>query len=291
MKKILTLAVLALLASAPKSSHAVSDGTPSTGSFTIVNVSSLSAATASGSLTVLDTTTLRGTRVSIGAFTYTAGVQFQAGVSTVTAATNLAAAINANNPFVTAAFSAGQASITLTAIDVGTLYNSIGLGTSNSGEISLSGAFLTGGQNNATVSINAITLIQGRDWFVQDVASNTAVSLASAINHSPSLKNLVSAYWTGTGGTVFLRALLSPVAYTLAAADNSSNQSNITLSGPTMTGGAPGNLAKNDCYLGAVDALPTSNYPAGCIAYLSTDATHLYLSTQAVTGSSSWLAK
>ncbi len=45
------------------------------------------------------------------------------------------------------------------------------------------------------------------------------------------------------------------------------------------------------CIVGAVAALPTTGYGAGCIAYLTTDPTHIYVSTQAVVGTFSWLAK
>ena len=40
-----------------------------------------------------------------------------------------------------------------------------------------------------------------------------------------------------------------------------------------------------------VNALPTANYPAGCTAYLVSDPTKLYLSTETVAGAQSWLAK
>ncbi len=244
MKKTMLAAVLALLCSAPQFAHATNDGTPSTGSFSIVNGSSLTAASATGSLTVVTTTALLGTRIAIGPYVLQAGIDYQVGVSTFAAATNLTAAINAitaggaGGIGVTAAYVAGNAVITLTAVNSGSLYNGITLNTSNSSEISVSGANLTGGQNNASVSINGVTLIQGRDWFVQDVSSNTAISLAEAINHNGVLKNFVSGYWSGSAGTVYLRSLLTATAYPLSVADNSANNSNITLSGATMTGGA-----------------------------------------------------
>ena len=45
------------------------------------------------------------------------------------------------------------------------------------------------------------------------------------------------------------------------------------------------------CLAGAFSTLPTTGYPQGCIAYLTSDPTHIYLSTQAVVGVQSWLAK
>ena len=304
MKKVLTLLVLALLASAPQSAHATNDGTPSTGSFTIVNVSSLSATNATGLLTVLDTASLAGTFVHIGPYTLLAGRDFLVGTSSNASAVNLAAAINAypgtsNGPWpsmpVTAIAYSTTNTVSLTAIDVGTYYNGAQLLTSNSAEISVGAATLAGGQNNASVTIAAVSLIQGRDWFVQDVASNTALSLQAAINSSGGLRNIVSGYWVGNGvgvnlssGTVYLRSLLTPTAYPISAADNSANQSNILVSNPTMTGGASGNLAKIVCDIGIVNALPTSNYPPGCKAQLASAPWDTYLSTQAVTSAGSW---
>jgi hypothetical protein len=303
MKKTIlaAVAVLALLCSATLNSHATDDGTPSTGSFTVVNVAPLASATATGNATVLDTATIRGTRLNIGAYTFTAGIDYAVGATTNATAANLAAAITASAAPVTAA-AVGTNVVTLTADNVGSLYNAVTLKTSSSGDLSVSGATLTGGQNNASIAINAVSLVQGRDWFIQDVASNTAVNLAAAINHNGPIHNLVEATWLGgASATVYLRAILSPVAYTLLTSD----PTDLSVTGAavtpasgstTMTGGAPGTLARNTCFLGTVNALPTSNYPQGCLLYLNSDATHLYISTQAVTGAAtnaanSWLAK
>ncbi|MES2155456.1 MAG: hypothetical protein V4510_10010 [bacterium] len=293
MKKTMLAAVLALLTLgiAPKYAHATYDGTPSTGSFTIATNSSLAAASATGTVTVVETTTLVGTQLTIAQYTFIAGRDFSIGTTTATAATSLKAAINASGAPVTAVYAAGDAAIALTAVSAGTLYNGTTLVTSASGEISVSGAHLTGGLNDAFVKINAVALVQGRDWFKQDVASNTAVNLAAAINLSPVLHTQVEAVWLGGASTVvFLRARLSPVAYTLATSG-----SPITTPHPTMVGGAAGTLARSLCFLGTVNALPTQDYPQGCLLYLNSAPTKLYLSTQAVTGAAaaaanSWLA-
>lgn len=287
MKKTMlsVVAVLALLCGATQSSHATSDGTPSTGSFTVVNVSSLAAATATGSMAVISTAGSVGARVVVGSVLLVEGREWRVGASTVAAAVSLAAAINASNAPVTATFSAGRASIALAADDVGTLYNGVSLVSSSPTALSVSGAHLTGGQDNAVARINAISLVQGRDWFVQDVASNTAVNMASGINRSAALANQVSA--VALGAVVYLRANMSPVAYALA----SSVPSDLTVSGANMTGGSAGNITPSVCNLGAVNALPTANYPKGCTLYLNSDPTKLYLSTEVVVGTQSWLGK
>lgn len=286
MRKLLTLAVLALLVGAPKYAQASYDGVPSTGSFTVTTNSDLAAAAAYGSLVVLDTVSLSGTRVSVGPYMFKAGVDFQIGADTNTTAANLAAAINAVPAHVVATNVAGDNTVTLTAQDVGTAYNSIGLYTSNALEISKSGTSLGRGLDNAVLRINAIPLAQGHDWYAADVASNTAVVISVAINRNPTLGRQVEAM--PIGDVVYLRSLSSPEAYTLS----SSNASALTPSQAAMSGGSVGILARPVCFLGSVDSLPTSNYPAGCIAYLSSDPTHIQLSTETVTpGDQSWVAK
>lgn len=287
MKKLLTLAVLALLCGAPKYAQATLDGTPSTGSFTVVNVSSLAAASATGAITIISTTPSLGINLSVGSLQFKEGTQWRVGATTTTAATSLAAAINASAAPVSATLAgptfAGK--INLTAIDVGTLYNQVGLHSSTPTAVSMSAATLTGGQDNATVSVNNVGLRQGTDWFINDTASGTATSIATAINRSPSLNRLVEA--EPLGAQVFLRSRLSAYPFPLA----SSAPNDLTRFAATMFGGTAGNNARFSCYLGYFDALPTSGYPAGCLLFLTSDPTHVYLSTQQVVNAGSWLAK
>ena len=281
MKKLVTLAILALLFGVPRYSQAAADGTPSTGSFTIVNVSSLAQASATGNIAIISTAGSLGSRMSIGPLYLKEGRDWRVGASTAASAANLKSAINSRPTKVSASYSPGDTVITLTAIDVGTLYNSVGLRTSTPTALSVSGTFLTGGQDNSYIKINSVPLIQGRDWFIQDVASNTAINLAAGINHSVTLENQVEAVWLGgTSATVYLRSALSPVAYKL----ESSVPSDLTVSGPIMTGGSAGNLARSRCDLGWVQELPANNYPAGCTLILASDPATIYTSTKPVIG-------
>lgn len=45
------------------------------------------------------------------------------------------------------------------------------------------------------------------------------------------------------------------------------------------------------CFVGAVASLPITGYARGCLAYLNSDPTKIYLSTETVVGTFSWLAK
>ncbi len=290
MKKLVTLAVLALLASAPQNVRALTDGTPSTATLTVNTPAALIQAAATGSITIVDTASLSGAFVSVGPYRFVAGRDFAVGSTLAITASNLAAAITASAVPVSA--SASSAVVSLTADDAGSGANAISLTTSNTAEMTVSGATLSGGQNNAVVTINGVSLTQGRDWLAFTDAQTTAVSLAAAINRNHSIDKYVSAYWTGTSaGVIQLRSVLLPLPYSLSVADNSATNANLTPSGSAFSGGSAGLIQAVPCYLGQVDVLPTSGYPAGCIAYLTSDATHLYVSTQSVVGSQSWLAK
>lgn len=300
MRKLLTAAVLALtLVGGASKSHAIYDGTPSTGSFAIVTNSALASASASGTITINDNTNLSGTSIYIGPFQFVAGRDYAVGANVNASATNLAAAINAFQPYGMAgglwvSAVANSAVVTVTAQSPGSAYNAVALKTGNGTEISVSGANLSGGQDNAVVVVNGVPLVQGRDWFKMDVASNTANNLAGAINHNPATHAVVNAIWLGgSSAEVYIQSALANISYPLSSTAGSA----ITV--VQMTGGAAGNLfgLPSSCPPMGVNALPSANVPAGCLFYLSSDATHVYLSTQAVTGaaaanaSNSYIAK
>lgn len=290
MKNILTLAVLALLAGAPQFAHAAFDGTPSTGSFTVTASTPLAAATATGSFVFSDTASLSGTVLTIGAYQFKAGREFGVGTSSNAAALNFATAINAftpypNSPFWVTASAPGTNTVTLTAQSSGTAYNAIATKTSNTGEVTVGAATLTGGTNNAYFCINGTCLTQSIDWYALDVSSNTAASAANAINLHPKLFRLVQAL--AVAGVVQLRSTSAPVTYALTSSD----PTDLATNSANMTGGTAGLVQRWPCYLGPVDALPTSNVPAGCLAYLTSDPTHIQLSTKTVVSADSWLAK
>lgn len=287
MKKTLTAAVMALamIAGVVKSSYASVDGTPSTGSFSIVTNGSLAQATASGSLTVLSTSGLLGTVINVGAYQLRAGVDFLVGASTNATATNLAAAINATAVPITASATAGHNVVALVSDNPGTVGNGYGIASSTPSKVLASGSTLTGGRNAAVVSISGTSLTAGRDWIVSDVSSNTAKALAYAINTSPTLRLLVEA--EPLSSTVYLRSLVLPSTLKLSSSAGSA----LTASQANMSGGSSGLLIRQNCFLGVVSSLPTSNYPAGCLAYLASDPTNLYLSTETVVGTQSWKAK
>lgn len=300
MKNLMTAVVLALLCGAPKQVLAGSlDGTPSTGSFRIVNNANLKAATATGSFTVNDTT-MTNVSVSVGKYQLRQGRDWNVGTSSNATAANIAAAINASNAPATAAAVTTNV-VSLTAVDSGALYNGVTLSVydpAGTPDIAVSGANMTGGLDNAWISINGTKLNQGADWYVQDTASGTATSITFAVERSavaPLILASANLLSTGTvNGYIFLQSRKSAQPYTLGT----SSQNDLAASAATLYGGTSGSLAHPGCFLGVYEKaslLPTSGFPAGCIAYALDDATHIQVSTKAVTtaiaNDTPWLAK
>jgi hypothetical protein len=283
MKKLLVAAVIALVASA-LSYPAHADGTPSTGSFTVVSSPDLSAAYATGQITISSVAGSVGAKVTVGSVALREGVHWRVGVSSYATASSLASAINQYVGQVTAAVLLHGHVIQLTASDIGALYNSVSLRTSTPTAVGVSGATLTGGLDNASVAINHVKLVQGRDWFVGASETDTALSLATAINRNPGTRDIVEAL--PNGALVLLQATLSPNHYAL---EYSGKAGAITKSGTAMTGGTAGNLARYSCDLGNVATLPLQDFPAGCKAYQTSD-NKLYISTEQVVGIDSWKA-
>jgi hypothetical protein len=283
MKKILLAVVaVALLGSVPYS-YAVTDGTPSTGSFTVVSAADLAAAAASGQIEIIPSLgSQRGARLSIGSAYLREGIDWRIGVSSYATATSLASAINTALPNITATVLRHGATIQLTANETGTTYNAYGL-LSSTTSVKMSAAYLTGGVNDASIFINYVELKQGRDWYISDTNAKTALEIAAAISRDVRLAPIIEA--VPLGAVVYLRSKISPTAYVLRSTGGSA----LLASGTAMYGGTAGNLARFNCDLGAITTLPTGNYPEGCKVYQTSDHTP-YIASENVTSAASWKA-
>jgi hypothetical protein len=279
MKRLWSV-ILTLALGLAQAAHASLDGTPSTGSFLVVDSTGLSAATATGYVQFLSTTGALRSNLTIGAHMLKESVQWRVGTSTTTAVASLAAAINAVVPHVTAAPST-LGKVVLTASGQGSLYNSISLKSSTPTAMAVSGATLTGGLDDIVLGINGETIKQGRDFIADDNTSGTAVHIAAAINSHPVLSAIVEAM--PLSARVYLRTKLKALAYALT----SSAPGHVLPFASAMYGGSSGNLARFGCNLGRVGTLPTANYSKGCLAFQTSDDTQ-YVATEDVTGAGSW---
>jgi len=65
----------------------------------------------------------------------------------------------------------------------------------------------------------------------------------------------------------------------------------VTAQKVVISSGAVNSIVESMCIAGAFAALPTTGYARGCLLYLTTDPTKIYISTQTVVSTHSWLAK
>jgi len=65
----------------------------------------------------------------------------------------------------------------------------------------------------------------------------------------------------------------------------------VTAQKVVISSGAVNSIVESMCIAGAFAALPTTGYARGCILYLTTDPTKIYISTETVVSANSWLAK
>lgn len=124
--------------------------------------------------------------------------------------------------------------VAITAADYGVAGNAItlALGT-NAGTMAISGATLTGGQTNLTVTVNGTALVQGTAFTAETSNAVTATNIAAAID---ALENIGAA---AEGAVVTIIADARGVAgnaYTTVT----SNAAAATVSGATFTGGRAG---------------------------------------------------
>lgn len=86
--------------------------------------------------------------------------------------------------------------------------------------------------------------------------------------------------------------------FSLAASSASWSTYTITLNGATgnvaarkVTVSSSSTSGDAICFAGAHASLPTTGYARGCLLYLTTDPAKIYISTETVVGTQSWLGK
>lgn len=221
-----------------------SDGTPSTGainsgsraSATITigsNPTGLDGLQASLTINVKSTATISGKSVTLNGVLFTADTDFTAaGVSTITAAANLAAKIDANANLVA---TVSGATVTVKYVLYGTSGNGLPAVTSSAANFGLSAATFTGGVNQYSIYINGVQLQEGTAFTGTTSSATTGNAIITAINASTSLNTQVIASST-TPGVVVVKAIAPGYS-------NYSITSDTT--GFTTNGGFPGGSASD----------------------------------------------
>lgn len=224
-----SLSAQASYSSSTIASQTFTDGASAAGSITISSLTGLSAASATDTIVVTTTTGLTGASISVPGLVVTQGVDWTIGASTTATAASIAAALN-RSAYVTATSSYGT--ITLTAVSAGAWGNTITV-QSNNTAITVGSASMTGGYDNATVTVNGVPLKVGKDWTLGSTTTTAATSLAAAISAVTRLSSYLTI--TPSSNMVSLAAQATGSKYNFSLASTSSN---IALSGATMTGGA-----------------------------------------------------
>jgi hypothetical protein len=139
--------------------------------------------------------------------------------TSATTATNLAAVIN-NIPGFTAA--ASGSTVTITCANIGAACNGYSVLSSASSRLVPSASSFSGGTDNTYFTLNGKQYTQGYQWSMSDVSSNTALSIASAINAEQS--GIFTASLT-SGSTVTI---------TVVSTGTAGNGYTLTTSAPTV---------------------------------------------------------
>lgn len=287
-----------------KANAATTLGTPATGYMTITSTTGLSgaiitvagnstvnlsqgvhwniASTSSGTATnvtaaINNVTILTGIIAATTGYTTiyaTATVNGTAGNSYTFASTTPTVITTA--PFTNGANPSYGSVVYTTATLAGTAGNAITLSASPG--LTIGTTNYAGGQDNASITINGITLTLGTDFPVPLVASTTAnlaSSIATAINANAKLKLIITAQAIGSVVTSTANAGGTTGNYTTV----SSTQSKLSFANATMTGGAnPGYSITTDLISitghGFTKALPVLYSGSPAIGGLSTGTTY-----------------
>lgn len=127
--------------------------------------------------------------------------------------------------------------VSLVTFTSSTLNNAITLATTpSSGGLTIGSALFTGGQSNASITINGTALTLGTDFAAPQVASTTAnmaTSIAAAINANSTLTAIITAAATSAVVVSTSKVVGTATNYTTV----SSTQSQLSFANATMTGG------------------------------------------------------
>lgn len=177
-------------------------------------------------------------------YKYTFGDNVSVGATAADSATNLAAAVN-TQPNLNAV-SVGPV-VNLTSVLAGEVGNTIRLSKDDAGQnnFTLSGDTLTGGENGDIVAINGVEFTPvltspSVGEFEVDISSlnNTLANLENAIDIHPSLTGVVVASTAIASRSVQIAAATAGVlGNNITLEVKSDNSGQITVSGPTLTGG------------------------------------------------------
>lgn len=237
-----------LLSSVNFTSPTFSDGSESTASVRVITVTGLSSATATDQITVTTNVFASNPTITVQNCVLTMGQQFQKGATKQATAVNLAAAITACVPAINTSASGGIVYATAT---YGSYANSYAF-VSNSSSMTVGSALMTGGADNAVLTINGKTLTQGKDWTAGASTTTAVLSLGNAIAGAGlSLSTAAS----GNLGVIYATSTLNGTAYNYTL--TTSSPTVLSVSQAVFTNGTnPGDTLGSQKITGNAAALP-----------------------------------
>lgn len=235
-----SVSAVAAYSSATVSNVTFSMGRVSTGAFTIANTTGLTTSYATNNITVVSNTGLSGIVITFRGASITEGIDWFTGATSSYTAASLASAMNSRFTSITSTAPAGSSVIYSTATTAGKAANTWAMSSSDPSKVRVASTTLSGGRDNAIVSINGTQLRANTNFATTGTAAATATSLAAAINANATLAALVTAHASGSVVTSTSVAVGTVTRYALY-----SSTSAITTSGATMVMGADAATTKN----------------------------------------------
>ena len=183
--------------------------------------------------------------ITVGDYVYKAGQEFAIGATSATMAFNLAAAITATESSVVVASAVASCPnncgvVYATAAVDGAAGNRA-ITTSNTNAVTVSGAKMTGGKDNATLSLNGTTLTANTNFATTVSAANSATGIAAAFNAKASSLT-VRCVANGAIVTATSTAVGTSTNYVLTTSTNTALSIWPVTSSSVVTGAATGNL-------------------------------------------------
>lgn len=245
---ILAFSAQAVYSSGTIPSATFKDGSQAVGSFTVSDYTSLTAARAVNHITVASNSGLTRATIVLPGYVFQNGLDWATGNTSTNTAASIASAL-AKVPYLAVSRSGNVVYATTTAN--GSNYNSVSLKTSVPGNLVVATPYFTGGRDNATVSINGIPLLQGRNFTAATSNAATASSLVSGINASSALSQYLTA--SPSGSSAALTSKLNGAAYNFFL--QSSTPTAIAASGARMTAGTTPQFSKGSAVFSAANSL------------------------------------
>ena len=224
-----SLSAQATYSSATVPSVTFGDGAQATGGITVLNYAALVSARAADNVTVVTNTGLTGATLSLPGSVLREGIEWAVGSTPTNTAISLAAAL-ARVPRLSVS---RVGTVIFTTATAGSYNNSLQMESSTPTALTVATQHFVGGQDNASVKINGVVLLQGRDFTAATSNAATATSLKNAINAASLLNTKLTA--EAIGALVTSTSTKAGALYNYSLV--SSTPTALSVSGANMTGG------------------------------------------------------